>query len=95
MKTRVVHCKKEAYDIYIGRPSRWGNPFSIGKDGTRAEVIEKYEKWIRTQPHLMRDLHQLKGKVLGCWCAPKNCHGNILVKLISETCEQIDGPLQQ
>ena len=43
---KVVHCKKEPYDIYIGRPSKWGNPFSIGKDGTREEVIEKYREWI-------------------------------------------------
>ncbi|MGA9172340.1 MAG: DUF4326 domain-containing protein [Nitrososphaeraceae archaeon] len=44
MVAKVVHCKKEKYDIYIGRPSRWGNPFVIGKDGTR-EVITKYNEW--------------------------------------------------
>lgn len=43
---RVVHCKKEPYDVYIGRPSKWGNPFVIGKDGTREEVIAKYAEWI-------------------------------------------------
>lgn len=44
---KIVHCKKEPYDIYIGRPGKWGNPFTIGKDGTREEVIVKYEEWIR------------------------------------------------
>ncbi len=39
----VVHCKRKTYDVYIGRPGKWGNPFEIGKDGNRAEVIEKYE----------------------------------------------------
>jgi len=79
---KVVHCKKERYDVYIGRPSKWGNPFSIGKDGTRKEVIEKYEKYLLNNEKLMNDLHELEGKVLGCWCKPKACHGDVLVKLI-------------
>ena len=83
-KVKVVHCKKEKYDVYIGRPSKWGNPFSIGKDGTRKEVIEKYEKWILKQPHLLEDLHELKGKTLGCWCKPKACHGDVLLKLAND-----------
>ena len=78
---KVVHCKRHKFDVYIGRPSKWGNPFEIGKDGTRKEVINKYAEWIRTQPHLMADLHELRGKVLGCWCSPKMCHGDILVQL--------------
>ena len=49
----VVHCKKSEYDEYIGRPSKWGNPFVVDADGTRDEVIEKYEQWIQTQPDLL------------------------------------------
>jgi hypothetical protein len=79
----VVHCKKEKYDVYIGRPSKWGNPFEIGKDGTREEVIEKYELWLRDQPDLIRSIPELSGKTLGCWCAPKECHGDVLVRLAS------------
>ena len=82
MTTRIVHCKKKSYDIYIGRPSKWGNPFQIGKDGTREEVIEKFRNWILTQPNLLKDLHEIKGKTLGCWCKPKVCHGDVLVELI-------------
>ena len=82
--TSVVHCKKEKYDVYIGRPSKWGNPFSIGKDGTREEVIQKYKEWISQQPELLADLPSLKGKVLGCWCKPQACHGDILAKLTEE-----------
>lgn len=82
---KVVHCKKSKYDVYIGRPSKWGNPFEIGKDGTRKEVIEKYEKWIQTQPELLADLHELKGKILGCWCSPSACHGDVLVRLANST----------
>jgi len=89
---KVVHCKKEKYDVYIGRPSKWGNPFSIGKDGSREEVIKKYEEWITNGEgkYLLNDLHELKGKILGCWCSPKPCHGDILLKLINKDNEKND-----
>lgn len=80
----VVHCKKADYDTYIGRPGRWGNPFTIGTDGTREEVIEKYRRWLPTQPHLMAQLPSLRGKVLGCWCAPAACHGDVLSELANK-----------
>lgn len=78
---RVVHCKTAPFDIYIGRGSKWGNPFVLGDDGTRDVVIAKYRDWIRTQPALLRDLPELRGKTLGCYCAPKECHGDVLVDL--------------
>lgn len=78
---KVVHCKRQPYDVYIGRPSKWGNPFEIGIDGTREEVIVKYEQYITSNQMLMRDLHELRGKTLGCWCKPSSCHGDVLVKL--------------
>ncbi len=81
---RVVHCKRDDYDVYIGRSSKWGNPFEIGKDGTRREVIEKYEEWVKTQPELMASLSELRGKVLGCWCAPKPCHGDVLLRMVND-----------
>lgn len=92
METKVVHCKKESYDVYIGRPSKWGNPFTHLETRNRAEIkvdtrdeaVAAYEDYIRNKPELMADLHKLKGKVLGCWCKPKSCHGDILVKLINE-----------
>lgn len=79
--TKVVHCKKEPYDTYIGRPGPWGNPFVIGKDGTREEVVQKYKEWVLKQPHLLSKLHELRGKTLGCWCAPQACHGDVLKEL--------------
>lgn len=82
--SRVVHCKREPYDTYIGRPSKWGNPYVIGRDGTRIEVIEKYGDHIRQRPDLLAALPELKGKVLGCWCAPKACHGDVLVALANQ-----------
>jgi len=67
---------------YIGRPSKWGNPFFIGKDGDRDAVCEKYRTWIVTQPKLMAALPSLAGKRLACFCAPKRCHGEVLADLV-------------
>jgi hypothetical protein len=84
-KTKVVHCKKEKFDVYIGRPSKWGNRFEIDRDGNREEVIEKYREWIHTRPALMKQAKkELKGKVLGCWCKPKACHGDVLAEIADE-----------
>jgi len=88
-RPEVVHCKKENYDIYVGRPSKWGNPFEIGKDGTREEVIDKYKKWILNQPDLLKSLWELEGKTLGCWCKPEICHADILADLVEEFCKYV------
>lgn len=80
----VVHFQREPNDVYIGRPSKWGNPFTIGRHGTREEVIAKYEEYLLTNPSLMAALPELKGKVLGCWCSPRACHGDVLAKLANE-----------
>ena len=56
--------------LYIGRPTKWGNPFVIGQDGTRAEVIAKHRAWICDQPELIAMLPELRGRSLVCFCAP-------------------------
>jgi hypothetical protein len=88
MATTTVHCKKNDYDVYIGRPSKWGNPFShktgalaAFRVNSRDEAVERYREWIINNPKLMADLHELKDKVLGCWCKPARCHGDILAEL--------------
>jgi hypothetical protein len=82
---RVVHCKRERHHVYIGRPSKWGNPFAVGRDGARAECIELYELWLLEDEQLMATLGELRGLVLGCWCAPGPCHGDVLVRLANAT----------
>jgi len=91
----VVNKYKKSYDVYIGRGSKWGNPFTYIKDEphkaqflveTREEAIEKYREWIMTQDNLLKDLHELKGKRLGCFCYPKPCHGDVLVELVNKYC---------
>ena len=80
--TKVVHCKKSPYDVYIGRPSNWGNPFVIGKDGDRADVISKYRQWIMQQPDLLaRAKNELRGRTIACWCKPEACHGDVLAAI--------------
>jgi len=82
--TRVVHCKCDDFDIYIGRPTKWGNPFVIGPDGSRKDVVNKYREWILKNDQLLKDLVELKDKTLGCWCSPRICHGDVLVELIDQ-----------
>lgn len=89
-KALVVNVRSAAYDVDITRATKWGNPFTHIKDAktraqhvvaTRAEAIAKYEEWVQQQPHLMAALPTLKGKVLGCYCKPLACHGDVLARL--------------
>ena len=90
--TWVVHCKQSDYDVQIGRPTKWGNVFSHlngtlaqHKVASREEAIAKYEEWLIAQPELVAEAKaQLKGKVLGCWCHPLACHGDVLSRIANE-----------
>lgn len=91
---RVVHCKRDRHHIYIGRnpkrmaPSKWGNPFVVGEHGARGECIALYENWLRQNDALIAALDELRGLVLGCWCAPRACHGDLLLRLANATVAQ-------
>lgn len=68
--------------IYVGRPTSWGNPFIIGPDGNRAEVIEKFRVYISTRPDFQTAIKaELQGKDLICWCAPLPCHADVLLEI--------------
>lgn len=67
--------------VFIGRPSKWSNPFKIGPDGTREQVLVKYEAYLKADRNLMRALCELRGKDLVCYCVPRACHGDILLEL--------------
>jgi len=80
--TKAVHCKKVKADIYIGRGSRFGNPFPLHDESMRDGVIQQFSDWIIHQPELLRLVRQLlSGKTLGCFCAPKACHGDVLAAI--------------
>ena len=66
-----------------------GNPFEIGSDGTRENVIEKYRQYLLNNKELMNDLKELKGKVLGCWCFLKPCHGDVLAELANNELDNL------
>jgi hypothetical protein len=85
---KVVNLKTTPYDTYIGRGSKWGNPFSSKsntkakfKTKSRKESIQKYREWILSNSELLNSIRELKGKRLGCYCKPKSCHGDVLVEL--------------
>jgi hypothetical protein len=96
MITRTINLYKEKYDIYIGRYSSklklsesiFHNPYHIGKDGDRFEVIEKYKKYFYER--LVSDhsfylaVRSLKGKTLGCYCKPQPCHGDIIAEYLND-----------
>jgi len=89
----IVFINKERFPK---QDSIWANPFKIGRDGTRDDVLCKYEKLLRDKLYTndvnkaaaastyKEDLLKLDGKILGCWCKPEPCHGDVLLKLIEE-----------
>lgn len=96
MQTRVVNIKTEPYDVYIGRAnthkrlkkSPYANPFVIDKYSKRETVIGKYREGFLSQPELVEQARrELKGKVLGCWCKPEPCYGDVIAEIVDrESC---------
>jgi hypothetical protein len=78
----------EQYDVYVGRPSKWGNPFSLPPRPTgrqRAACLRKYRAYVAERPDLQLAAKlELKGKVLGCFCAPKPCHADVLAEIAND-----------
>ena len=79
-----------AHEVYIGRRTRngwrtstWANPFRLSRDDDRDPVIAMYRRWLLQQPSLMAVLPELRGKDLVCWCAPEECHGDVLLELVN------------
>ena len=92
LNMRGRHGAVPAGAVYIGRAmprlglaaSKWANPFRIGRDGTRADVIAKYRAWLLDQPDLMAALPELTGFDLAYWCSPAPCHGDVLRELAND-----------
>ena len=86
MTTSVVHCRRAKYDVYIGRPGPWGNPFKIRDGVSRGMAVAKFRKHIehrmQDEPRLRERIkEELRGQVLGCWCDPEICHGHVLAEI--------------
>jgi hypothetical protein len=91
--TSVVNLNKEDYDVYIGRGSKWGCPYTIIKDrptlakeivDSKEEALSKYKEYVLASPELMESLDELEGKTLGCFCKPLQCHGDVLLELLTQ-----------
>ena len=83
--TRLVNLRKHKGKNYvrIDRRSIFGNPYIIGKDGTREEVIEKFRIYFQERlkdPEFAAAVERLRGKVLACWCVPAACHGRVIIE---------------
>ena len=81
---RVLHKHHDTigpFDVYVGRPSKWGNPFEIGRNGSRAEVIEKFRAYLANSTLAAQAKRELRGRNLVCWCSPKPCHGDVLLEV--------------
>lgn len=83
---RVVHVKDRVPGaVFIGRPGPYGNPFVIGRHGSRLQVIELYRRMLVTNPVLSnRVVEELRGKDLACFCAPLPCHGDVLLRYAND-----------
>ncbi len=89
---------------YVGRGSRWGNPFVVGPDGDAAECVRKYAEWLLPYTHSgprngmgdfllsqthLEEIEALRGKNLACWCKPDQpCHGDWLLALANGRCSR-------
>lgn len=82
--TTVVNVRVDNCDVYVGRPSVWGNPFVVNGMFSRTRAIAAFEAWIKEKPELLARLHELRGKRLGCYCKPLSCHGDVLARLADE-----------
>ena len=68
-------------NVYVGRPNKWGNPFKLADYNSRREVVDLYKQYVLGNKQLLESLTELRGKVLGCWCAPNLCHAEVLHQL--------------
>lgn len=81
LPAQLVNCRTDPFDVFIGRPSRWASPFVFDGVTPRETILARYRQWLIRQPLLLRDVQTLRGKVLGCDCPPRRCHGEVLVEL--------------
>jgi hypothetical protein len=74
--------------VYVGRPSRWGNPWRVTEEMPAEEAVARYRAWLDGLSPMQRRafLDPLRGRDLACWCAPgKTCHAEVLLAMANET----------
>jgi len=88
----IAWARKAGRFVRVDRQTDWGNQYELGRDGNRDQVCELYAEWLPQQRHLLDELSSLRGRALGCWCAPKRCHADTLAALLNATGEPVDKP---
>lgn len=92
-KTKVVNIYRDKYDVYIGRAGKgqdgyFGNPFKLSPTATRGSTLNRYRSYfverLKKDPEFKRRVHKLKGRVLGCFCKPEDCHGDIIANYLND-----------
>lgn len=95
MSIAIGNKRKGDQGIYVGRPNPLGNPFVIGRDGEREDVIAKYSEWLNV---LLQDPDSIQSREIGrltqlarkqditlvCWCCPLACHAEVIRDAINE-----------
>jgi hypothetical protein len=82
LNRRTLQPADAAHSIYVGRPSRWGNPWIPGRNAAdRLDAIARYRAWADTPAMRDRIRRDLRGWHLVCWCAPKPCHADVLLEI--------------
>lgn len=88
MVTELLNIRHGKADVYIGRGSPFGNPYVLGVDGDREEVIRLYRIYfyekIMKDAKFRLDVEALRGKKLGCHCHPMPCHGDVIVEYLEQ-----------
>ncbi len=91
MKTNIVNIRTDKYEVYIGRAGKgkdgyFGNPFHLENKEDRERMLALYKDYfdirIEEDEEFKNKVKGLKGKTLGCFCKPKLCHGDVLVKYL-------------
>lgn len=94
---KVVNKYWEPHEVYIGRGSIWGNPFRMASEADRVTVVAKHKqhlwKQIKDGVITKQMLLSLDGKRLGCYCAPKACHGDNIVKAVKWAKREVNGKM--
>ena len=89
-RTLVVHYLQDDYDVYVGRPSKWGNPYKLDSEKNRVRMIRRYTKYLLKQSMMLEALHSLRGLRLACYCAPMPCHADVLAALADQRVSELD-----
>ena len=85
LNKRTASARELSFGVYVGRPTKWGNPYTVGGGRTREQAIAYYEAYVLRRPKFVDEIRtELRGKDLVCFCAPLPCHADVLLRIANE-----------